>query len=65
MKIEIEIPDDDKCGQAALIWSRMITSTISDIDQTARRCLKHDLDPIQALNSIRELAADVLCKIEE
>jgi hypothetical protein len=61
--LEFDLPEERTEAELAMA-SGELYSTLRQVDQILRTCLKHDLDPFAAATECRSLISDVLGRLE-
>lgn len=61
--LEFDLPEERTEAELAMA-SGDLYSTLRQVDQILRTCLKHDLDPFAAATECRSLISDVLGRFE-
>ena len=61
--LEFELPEERTEAELAITAGELY-STLRQVDQILRTCLKHDRDPFDAATECRSLISDVLGRFE-
>lgn len=61
--LEFNLPEERTEAELAMA-SGDLYSTLMQVDQILRACLKHDRDPFAAVTECRSLISDVLGRLE-